>query len=280
MANHLPYFPFYVNDFAADPVVEAMTAEQVGAYILLLCKAWSLKDPGLLPANDEVLARWARLTPERWSEVKSGVLAAFTVSATDGQLCQKRMRKEYAKLCQSKRSRQEAGRKGGVAKWQRHSIASSNAISQPLASGSSSDSGFCSFSSEENKCAESVEKARAESSPKKGQTWESFLATEWVFYYRGTAAAHRNVDAMAAFFGALAEQGVAYEEMLAGIRDKARSKTQPPWEFEKRFKAPAAAKKGETTAEKIARLSQCSSTSTPNGRHVMQPSSGSVSRRT
>ena len=44
--NDPPYFPFYPDDFASDGKVEAMTTEEVGAYTLLLCKAWREDPPG------------------------------------------------------------------------------------------------------------------------------------------------------------------------------------------------------------------------------------------
>jgi uncharacterized protein YdaU (DUF1376 family) len=111
-----PYFPFYVNDFAADGVVECMTTEQVGAYALILCKAWYQEPPGTVPADDATLSRWSRLTPERWSEIKAGVLAAFR-AGEDGRLHQKRMKEEYAKLMRLLKARSLGGRKGAKNRW-------------------------------------------------------------------------------------------------------------------------------------------------------------------
>jgi uncharacterized protein YdaU (DUF1376 family) len=77
--NDPPYFPFYPDDFACDGKVEAMTTEEIGAYTLLLCKAWCEDPPGSIPDDDRVLARWTRLAPDRWKECRTGVLAAFTL---------------------------------------------------------------------------------------------------------------------------------------------------------------------------------------------------------
>jgi uncharacterized protein YdaU (DUF1376 family) len=148
MIGKPPYFPFYVNDFAADGVVEAMTTEAVGAYILLLCKAWTQDPAGSIPADDTVLARWSRLSPERWSEVKSSVLAAF-VTAKDNRLYQKRMRGEFAKLNDAYRRRSEGGAKGAASRWKkghkgRHGKANGTPNGTPngksMASGSDSGS--------------------------------------------------------------------------------------------------------------------------------------------
>lgn len=88
-----PYFQFYPRDFCSDHAVEAMDTEAIGAYILLLCKAWGETPIGTLPDDDRLLARWSRLSPERWSELRPQVVAAFTVGA-DSRWHQKRMRKE------------------------------------------------------------------------------------------------------------------------------------------------------------------------------------------
>jgi uncharacterized protein YdaU (DUF1376 family) len=113
-----PYFPFYPNDFACDGVVEAMTTEEVGAYILLLCKAWREEPVGSIPSTDGVLARWARLTPDRWEACKPAVLRAFTLRA-DSRLYQKRLEQEWQKLRGFARKKSQAGKAGANARWNR-----------------------------------------------------------------------------------------------------------------------------------------------------------------
>lgn len=111
-----PAFLFYVDDFASDGKVEAMTTEEVGAYILLLCKAWREDPVGSLPADDRVLARWARLTPDRWSECKLSVLSTFDLR-TDGRLYQKRMEREFRKMKETKKKRERAATQAANARW-------------------------------------------------------------------------------------------------------------------------------------------------------------------
>ena len=114
-----PFFAFYPADFAGDITVEAMTTLQVGAYILLLCKAWQADPPASLPNDDAVLARLARLTPAEWSEVKAGVLSPFSLG-TDNRWHQKRLRQEYEKAKALIKDRAKAGRSGAQARWQTH----------------------------------------------------------------------------------------------------------------------------------------------------------------
>lgn len=128
--NRPPAFLFYVDDFVSDGVVEAMTTKEIGAYILLLCKAWREDPPGSIPADDRVLARWSRLTPDEWSECRTGVLAAFSLG-TDDRWHQKRMRSEFSKLMTSMRNRSEAGRIGAESRWRKcdsHAIANATAL--------------------------------------------------------------------------------------------------------------------------------------------------------
>lgn len=114
--GHPPYFPFYPDDFASDGDVEAMSTAQVGAYILLLCKAWREDPVGSVPDDDRCLARWARMTPVEWSEAKSAVMFPFSLR-TDGRWHQPRMQREFMKLRESSRRRAEAGAAGAEKRW-------------------------------------------------------------------------------------------------------------------------------------------------------------------
>jgi uncharacterized protein YdaU (DUF1376 family) len=115
--NHPPAFLFYPDDFSSDGKVEAMTTEEVGAYILLLCKSWREKPPGSLPSDDPTLARWARLPLDRWLVCRPGVLAAYTFG-TDSRWHQKRLRQEFDKLITFRKSRQKAA----VSMWQKKKL--------------------------------------------------------------------------------------------------------------------------------------------------------------
>ena len=72
--DKLPWFQFYPDDFAGDGKVEAMSTIGVGAYILLLCKAWREDPIASVPADDSILARWSRLTPDEWQSHKTEIL--------------------------------------------------------------------------------------------------------------------------------------------------------------------------------------------------------------
>lgn len=143
MADKPPYFPFYPKDFSADDAVEAMSTTAVGAYILLLCKAWHQEPPATLPDDDRLLARWSRLSLDEWSEVKPEVIAAFTLCG-DGRWQQKRLRNEYAKYRETSRKNREAAKqrwakeKGDANAMRTHSERNANAMPRASDSGSNS----------------------------------------------------------------------------------------------------------------------------------------------
>lgn len=136
--DHPPAFLFYPSDFSSDSKVEAMTTESVGAYMLLLCKAWREEPAGSLPDDDRILARWARLESDRWMEVKAQVLAPFDLG-TDSRWHQKRMRLEFDRLMAKRKERAKSGKKGAKARWEYDEGGSANgsaigsAIDLPMA---------------------------------------------------------------------------------------------------------------------------------------------------
>ena len=108
--NKSPAFQFYPKDFLSDVNVQLMTAEQVGAYMLLLANAWIQDDQGTLPNNDKVLAKLSRLNG-RWSDVGTDVKRMFKVDEKNSKkIFHPRLKKE--KKVQVKRRRQcsEAGK--------------------------------------------------------------------------------------------------------------------------------------------------------------------------
>lgn len=111
-----PGFFLYVDDISSDGKVEAMTTEQFGAYMLLLFKAWRETPAGSIPNDDNVLARWSRLSHEKWLECKSAVLSAFR-AGTDGRWHQKRMAQEYAKTMARRKVRTQVAKRASDARW-------------------------------------------------------------------------------------------------------------------------------------------------------------------
>jgi uncharacterized protein YdaU (DUF1376 family) len=66
-----PWMKFYPADFIGD--TQHLSAEQLGAYMALICHYWLT---GKLPTDEAKLARIAKIAPTRWKRHRD-VLRAF-----------------------------------------------------------------------------------------------------------------------------------------------------------------------------------------------------------
>lgn len=114
--DKLAWFPFYVLDFAGDEKVEAMSTLAVGAYILLLCKAWHATPAATIPTDDEALARLARVDLETWRSIRPQVLACF-VPCADGRMVQPRLEREYRAVRTAANTRTRSAMAAAKARW-------------------------------------------------------------------------------------------------------------------------------------------------------------------
>lgn len=158
--NKPPAFMFYVDDFSSDDKVESMSTEAVGCYILLLCKAWRASPPATIPDDDLKLARWARVSDERWIELRPQVLAPW-VLGSDGRWLQRRLRKEYDKQRARAVALSTSGKKGAAKRWQAYGNAIGDANGDAIATeyGNGSEPAIENVSSETN-CKSTSKRAR------------------------------------------------------------------------------------------------------------------------
>lgn len=134
MEERIEWFPFHVGDFLADEHVIAMTAEEVGAHMLLMCFAWRRIKPGYLPHDASKLQKLAKLTPEAWDRCKKAVLDAWKVTEDGSEIYQSRL----VRTAEEQRQRLEKSRAGAAARWSKdaskkrapssHQARSSNAM--------------------------------------------------------------------------------------------------------------------------------------------------------
>lgn len=87
-------FQFCPADYISDLNIEAMTLEQQGAYMRLICYAWGAEIVGHLPNDDEILAQLSRLGEEKWAQSKSKILRAFDLSV-DGFIIHRQLIAEH-----------------------------------------------------------------------------------------------------------------------------------------------------------------------------------------
>lgn len=99
--------PLYIGDYLADTT--HLTADQHGAYMLLLMAAW--KSGGKLPNDDEQLQAITKLSDERWKKSKSILFAFFLLE--DCFLIHRRLLSELEKASALSEKRRAAGKTGG-----------------------------------------------------------------------------------------------------------------------------------------------------------------------
>lgn len=114
--HHKPAFQFYPGDFLSDAAVVAMTMEERGAYITLLCHQWI---EGSIPADPAILARLVHMEREAFQKLWGNLVDKFTLADLPGRLKNARLERERAFMEERKAERvkilEEARKKKGAA---------------------------------------------------------------------------------------------------------------------------------------------------------------------
>lgn len=106
----LTRFDFHVVRFMESEAVTMMSQGEVGAYILLLCKAWMSGKDGSLPNNPKLLEIYAR------GPVSDLVMSKWTLGAED-RLYNERLSEEYAIAAGRAQAAHEKAMKGASARY-------------------------------------------------------------------------------------------------------------------------------------------------------------------
>ena len=104
--------PVFTDAFISDTT--HLTAEETGAYTMLLYIAW--QSPGCgLPNNDKKLAKWARVSPETWAAIKPNVMEFWTLTdrVKGGFWVQNRQLREFAYVEKRAETARANGKRGG-----------------------------------------------------------------------------------------------------------------------------------------------------------------------
>lgn len=106
--SEFPSLPLFTDAFLAD--TGHLTAQETGAYLLLLMMAWRL--PGCrLPDDDQKLSRWARVDGRTWKRIKPVVMEFWAYE--EGYWTQKRLSKERSVVSKRAEVARENGKRGG-----------------------------------------------------------------------------------------------------------------------------------------------------------------------
>ena len=112
---HAPSFPLYWRDWLSSPEVRAMTAEERGGYIDVLCFTQGTKTPGVM-TEDEVRA-WAGYPPEQWPVHREAFRRCFKVTASSGTWIQARAKRERGAQLKRFRRAQKAAKEAAQKRW-------------------------------------------------------------------------------------------------------------------------------------------------------------------
>jgi uncharacterized protein YdaU (DUF1376 family) len=113
-SSHPASFPLYWRDWLSDPRLRAMSRDERGGFLDVLCFTQGTKTVGIY--TEEECRVWAGYSWEAWQLVREKFLAVHTVRR-DGLWLQKRARRERAaQKIRYKRAR-KAGKKGARNRW-------------------------------------------------------------------------------------------------------------------------------------------------------------------
>jgi len=125
----LTRFDFHVLRFMKSLDVMAMSAEEVGQYILLLSESWLIGDACTLPNEPKLLARLARV-----NTVAPIVMKKFPVSDTEFGPRRRNpvLHQEWIKTVERTTCASESGKAGAAARWGGYSNPSGDPIGGPI----------------------------------------------------------------------------------------------------------------------------------------------------
>jgi len=109
--SQAPFWPVATDAFIADTT--HLTAEQTGAYLMLLMCLWR-NNGNPLPLNHKKLCRMARVSSNRWPKIWDEIEEFF-----DGDECtvsQKRLRKDWVTVQEKIKRNRQSGSLGGKSK--------------------------------------------------------------------------------------------------------------------------------------------------------------------
>lgn len=120
-----PYMPFWTDAYLAD--TQHLTAEEHGAYLLLLMQAWRSPDCSLAD-DDDMLVRYSKLPAARWKKAKPIIMAFWTIDPATGRWVQKRLLKERQKTVE----KSEKAKKSASRRWEKASKDDANAYANAM----------------------------------------------------------------------------------------------------------------------------------------------------
>lgn len=115
--NQSPAFQLYAKDFISSMDVQLMTAQEVGAYCLLLFNSWIQEKQCFLPNDEKILKRLSKLDSRSWNKSRVALLKKFKVSEDAKYLCNERLLQELHKQQVRREALSKGGKSGNAKRW-------------------------------------------------------------------------------------------------------------------------------------------------------------------
>lgn len=131
-----PAFQFYPKDFLSDEKQAAMSAQECGVYIRLMCRCWL---EGSIPDDVTQVARLGGVTTAQLRKFWPAIRRCFAAHETDaGRLVHGRLERERSKQDSFRRRQSDKGSKGAEKRWPRDGTGIATAMAQAIPKHSSS----------------------------------------------------------------------------------------------------------------------------------------------
>jgi len=114
-SSRLGWFRFNPRDLIADPAVQAMTDEQLGKFLRVLCALY-MQNSGV--ATEGEIRAWSRCSSDEWPDVRIALARAFVVKES-GEWLQQRVEAEVQAAQSRAMKASESGRAGAAKLWSR-----------------------------------------------------------------------------------------------------------------------------------------------------------------
>lgn len=211
--SEFPSLPLFTDAYLAD--TRHLSAQEHGAYLLLLMMAWRLPDCRL-PDDDATLAKWASLDARTWKRIRPKVMAFWTLA--DGYWTQSRLRRERDFVSKRAEVARQNGARGGRPK-------------ELNSNGSDNPAGSARVTQQKAPSPKPtvIEPIAQQTMPRDASVLERLFEAAGMAGFReerhpGLLKIHPVV--------ALIEKGYSLEaDILPVIRDKARNKTFSTWGY-------------------------------------------------
>jgi uncharacterized protein YdaU (DUF1376 family) len=107
-----PYFPFYPADWLSGQRARAMSAEERGYYIDILCWMWKDHEACSLPDEPVTICRMLGIRPAKWKQLRSVFIegSAPVFFEKDGKIFSERLQKEWKKTREKSEKNSQAAK--------------------------------------------------------------------------------------------------------------------------------------------------------------------------